>query len=91
MKDKALQRQGVGNSHVFMSALALQVAPIGDTEYRDGRDSDAFRRHPGAPARCPCLPENGPREKQRLAGVPKADADELREKDAKTQVEGSDI
>jgi hypothetical protein len=77
---------GVNTSANLVTCLP-KVAPIGDAEYGDGRNRNAFRHHPGAPARGRCLPEDCPREKQRLAGVSKAHSDELGEEDAQAQIQ----
>jgi hypothetical protein len=47
----------------------------------------ALAGHTGAPTRGGGLPEDGPCEKQCLAGAPETHPDELGEKDAKAQVQ----
>ena len=70
-----------------VATLAPEVALVGDAEDGDRRDVQSFACHARPPARRGPLPENRPREEQRLARVPQADADELREEETDALVE----
>jgi hypothetical protein len=52
--------------------LSGAIAPVGDAEYGDGENSEAFPGHSRPAARCHDLPEHGAGEGQRLSGVPQA-------------------